>query len=70
MKLKAKDFIKFLEIKGFVKTRHSGSHVIMKGNNNKTVAVPYHNQKNEINKVFLMRLLRDADVNIEEYKIY
>lgn len=62
----AKEVIKALEKVGFQAVRQKGSHVRMKHENNCVVTVPVHKGK-IIGKGLLRKILRDAELTVEEF---
>ncbi len=61
------EVIRVLERKGFFLSRQSGSHKIYKNEYDKRVTVSYH-AGDILHPKILKSILRDADLNIEEFK--
>ena len=62
----AKEIIKALEKIGFQAVRQKGSHVRMKHEDSRIVTVPVHKGKT-IGKGLLRKILRDAELTVEEF---
>jgi predicted RNA binding protein YcfA (HicA-like mRNA interferase family) len=62
----AKDLIRIIEKKGFIKVRQSGSHAIFKNNSGLRTTVPIHSKKT-IGKGLLKQIMRDTDISIEDF---
>ena len=60
----AKQIIKLLEKKGFVKVRQSGSHCIFRHPNGKRTTVPLHSSKT-LGRGLLKQIMKDADISPE-----
>ena len=63
----AKDLIRLIESKGFVKVRQSGSHAIFRNNSGLRTTVPIHSKKT-IGKGLLKQIMRDADISPDDFK--
>lgn len=61
----ANKIIKALEKIGFQAVRQKGSHVRMRHEDSRVVTIPVHQGKT-IGKGLLRKILRDADLSIEE----
>ncbi len=63
----AKDIIRVLERKGFIKVRQSGSHAIFRHSNGLRTTVPIHSTKN-IGKGLLKQIMKDAEITEDELR--
>jgi len=63
--ISAKDFIKFLESKGFVLIRQKGSHKRFKHPDGKNITVPDHGKTN-LKRGLLKGMLNSLDIEVEE----
>ncbi len=63
----AKEIIKIIERKGFVRVRQSGSHAIFKNESGKRTTIPVHSNKN-IGKGLLKQIMKDANITVEDFK--
>lgn len=59
--------IKILSEKGFEIKRQKGSHVQLEDSFGRRVTVPIHSGR-EIGRGLLRKILRDAEISIEEYE--
>jgi predicted RNA binding protein YcfA (HicA-like mRNA interferase family) len=62
--LSGREICKALEKLGYVKIRQRGSHIRLKCSGRKSVTV--HDYK-EVSRGLLRKILRDADISIEEF---
>lgn len=63
--LRARELINALEKAGFIVVRQKGSHVRLKHPDGRVVTVPVHTGQ-EIGRGLLRKILRDADISVEE----
>ena len=61
------EIIQALEKIGFKVVRQKGSHVRMKHKDNRVVTIPVHGNKS-VGKGLLRKILRDAELTIEQFK--
>lgn len=62
----AKDLVKTIEKKGFVKVRQSGSHAIFKNKLGNRTTVPIHSNK-ILGKGLLKQIMKDTNITIEDF---
>ena len=58
--------IKFLEEKGFWKSRQKGSHIFFRHSDGRTATVPVHKGE-DLGKGMVGKILRDMEVEKEEF---
>jgi len=63
----AKQIIKIIEGKGFVKVRQSGSHAIFKNKKGRRTTVPIHSSKT-LGKGLLKQIMKDTGINAEDLR--
>jgi len=63
----ARELLTFLRSKGFAESRQTGSHVILKDSEGKTLVVPVHRGK-DLPKGLFLRILKDAGFTLEEFR--
>lgn len=63
----AKEIIKILEKKGFIKVRQSGSHAVFRHANGLRTTVPIHSSKS-LGKGLLRQIMKDAAITDEELR--
>ena len=63
--LTAREVIKLLDEKGFVKVRQSGSHAIFRHPDGRRTTVPIH-KKRDLGRGLLRQIMKDAEISIEE----
>lgn len=63
----ARELLAFLRKAGFAEQRQTGSHVILKNAEGKTLVVPVHRGK-DLPKGLFLRILKDAGFTIEEFR--
>jgi len=63
--LTAREVIKLLDGKGFVKVRQSGSHAIFRHPDGRRTTVPIH-KKRDLGRGLLRQIMKDAEISIEE----
>jgi predicted RNA binding protein YcfA (HicA-like mRNA interferase family) len=64
--LKPKEVIKVLKKLGFEEIRQKGSHKYFRHPDGRATVVPFH-RKEDISKGLLRKILRDIDIDIEEF---
>lgn len=64
--IKPAKLIRIIQKKGFLIIRQSGSHVILKHNDNRFTSVPNH--RKTIGKGLLSKILKDTKITVEELK--
>ncbi len=62
----ARELLSFLLRKGYIESRQTGSHSILKHPVRKTVVVPVHRGK-DLPKGLFLRILKDAGFTIEDF---
>jgi predicted RNA binding protein YcfA (HicA-like mRNA interferase family) len=65
--VKAAEIIKFLERKGFIRVRQSGSHAIFRHADGRRTTVPVHSGKT-LGKGLLKQIMKDTDISAEELR--
>ena len=63
----ARELLAFLRSRGYAEIRQTGSHVILKNPEGKTLVVPVHRGK-DLPKGLLLRILKDAGFTLEEFR--
>ena len=63
--LTAREVIRLLEQRGFVRVRQSGSHAIFRHPDGRRTTVPIHGRR-DIGRGLLRHILRDADIPPDE----
>jgi predicted RNA binding protein YcfA (HicA-like mRNA interferase family) len=64
--IKPAKLIRIIQKKGFLIIRQSGSHVILKHNDNRFTSVPNH--RKTIGKGLLAKIVKDTKITVEELK--
>jgi predicted RNA binding protein YcfA (HicA-like mRNA interferase family) len=62
----ARELVRFLCAKGYVETRQTGSHLILKHPDGKMLVVPVHRGK-DLPKGLFLRVLRDGGFTLEDF---
>lgn len=62
----ARELIRFLRANGYVEERQTGSHLILKHPDRKTLVVPVHRGK-DLPKGLFLRILKDAGFTHEDF---
>jgi len=62
----ARELVRFLCAHGYVEARQTGSHLIMKHAERKTLAIPVHRGR-DLPKGLFLRILKDAGFTREEF---
>jgi predicted RNA binding protein YcfA (HicA-like mRNA interferase family) len=62
----ARELLSFLLHNGYTENRQTGSHLILKHPDRKTVVVPVHRGK-DLPKGLFLRILKDAGFTIEDF---
>ena len=65
--MNARELLSFLVRHGYTETRQTGSHLILKHPDRKTVVVPMHRGK-DLPKGLFLRILKDAGFTIEDFR--
>jgi predicted RNA binding protein YcfA (HicA-like mRNA interferase family) len=63
----ARELLAFLRSKGYAESRQTGSHVIFKNSDGKTLVVPVHRGK-DLPKGLFLRILKDAGFTLEDFR--
>ncbi|MGB2623672.1 MAG: type II toxin-antitoxin system HicA family toxin [Candidatus Acidiferrum sp.] len=63
----ARELVRFLCANGYVESRQTGSHLILKHTERKMLAVPMHRGK-DLPKGLFLRILKDAGFTLEEFR--
>ncbi|HKV24634.1 MAG TPA: type II toxin-antitoxin system HicA family toxin [Candidatus Acidoferrum sp.] len=63
----ARDLVRFLCAMGYSETRQTGSHLILKHPDRKTLVIPVHRGK-DLPKGLFLRILKDSGFTLEEYR--
>jgi predicted RNA binding protein YcfA (HicA-like mRNA interferase family) len=63
---KARELVRFLCAKGYVETRQTGSHLILKHTDGKMLVVPVHRGK-DLPKGLFLRVLKDAGFTLDDF---
>ncbi len=63
--LNSKQLLRILLKKGFVQTRQSGSHIILKHPDGRRTTVPFHSSK-DIGTGLLRQIMKDAGITSED----
>ena len=63
----AKELVRFLCARGDVEARQTGSHLILKHSNGKTLVVPVHRGK-DLPKGLFLRILKDAGFTVDNFR--
>ena len=63
----ARELHSFLRRNGYTEARQTGSHLILKHEQRKTVVIPVHRGK-DLPKSLFLRILKDAGFTIEEFR--
>jgi len=63
----SRELVRFLCAKGYVETRQTGSHLILKHADGKMLIVPVHRGK-DLPKGLLLRVLKDAGFTLKEFR--
>jgi predicted RNA binding protein YcfA (HicA-like mRNA interferase family) len=61
-----REILRFLLRNGYTEARQTGSHLILKHSDRKTVVVPVHKGK-DLPKGLLLRILKDAGFTFEDF---
>lgn len=62
-----REVVSFLIGKGYSESRQTGSHLILKHPERKTVVVPIHRGR-DLPKGLFLRILKDAGFTLEEFR--
>lgn len=65
--LKSKQVVRKLELLGFEKVRHKGSHAQYKHPNGQQTTIPVHPTE-QIGRGLLRKIIRDIDLTVEEWQ--
>lgn len=63
----ARELLSFLQRKGYTEARQTGSHLILKHPQKKTLVIPVHRGK-DLPKGLFLRILKDAGFTLEEFR--
>ena len=63
----ARELLSFLLRNGYIESRQTGSHLILKHPERKTVVVPMHRGK-DLPKGLFLRILKDAGFTAEDFR--
>jgi predicted RNA binding protein YcfA (HicA-like mRNA interferase family) len=62
----ARELVRFLCARGYVETRQTGPHLILKGPDGKMLVVPVHRGK-DLPKGLFLRILKDAGFTLHDF---
>ena len=63
----ARELLTFLLRRGYIESRQTGSHLILKHPDRKTVVIPVHRGK-DLPKGLFLRILKDAGFTAEDFR--
>jgi predicted RNA binding protein YcfA (HicA-like mRNA interferase family) len=63
----ARELLSFLLRNGYTENRQTGSHLILKDRDGKTLVVPVHGGK-DLPKGLFLRILKDAGFKLEDFR--
>ncbi len=62
-----RELLRFLLRNGYIESRQTGSHLILKHPERKTIVLPMHRGK-DLPKGLFLKILKDAGFTIEEFR--
>jgi predicted RNA binding protein YcfA (HicA-like mRNA interferase family) len=63
----ARELVSFLLRNGYTENRQTGSHLILKNRDGKSLVVPVHRGK-DLPKGLFLRILKDAGFTLEDFR--